>query len=250
MRYFLLTLSVLVCLAAACNKKPKAPAPGVADHLRAGKWKLSSGTVTIALPDGRDTTLDYLKFIPECYKDDYFTFDSINHGRRYTGTTCTPADPEYFSFIWELGGNNNQIDIYNGFNWVYGIIDTVHPFEIHKNVNGVDDTIVGRLDTLVPPKDFIQLDTIRKLTFHGVPGGIGETGLPRGGFDIYSADLYSVSASTFTIHFQMHTYRMDTTNRHAASFLLPLEWEINPGEYQVLPYYQRDTVDYILNFKN
>ncbi len=249
MRYIVLALSVLLCVA-ACNKKPT-PNYGTESKLRSGKWKLASGTVKLRKPDGKDTTVDYMQFIPECYKDDYFMFDSMNMGRRFTGsTTCSPADPEYFSFYWDLK-DNAFLSLYNGLNYIYGITDTIQPFELDTlSWSPLEfDTVIGQLDTILPPKLLIQLDTIRKLKFYGIPGGVGETGVARGGFDIFDGDLINFSESSFTLHFQMHSYYWDSTQYHGASFLLPLgtpDPDPNPGYYGR---YARDTFDYNLTFR-
>jgi hypothetical protein len=50
MKYFYLALS-LVLLTVACNKKP-AESDSREDILRKGKWKLSSGRLTVNKPDG------------------------------------------------------------------------------------------------------------------------------------------------------------------------------------------------------
>src|ERR1035438_5677028 len=119
MRYFFLSVSALL-LFAACSKNPTMTAT-TQNILRTGKWQLSSGTVAVRKPNGLDTTLNYLLFIPTCYKDDYLVFDSLNYGQRYTGTnTCSPADPAYYTFSWQLQNNNTTINLYNGFNYIYG----------------------------------------------------------------------------------------------------------------------------------
>ena len=264
MRYFLpshkgvfllltcFTLSVLLFF--ACSKQPKVN-QSRENLLRTGKWKLTSGTIKVKKPNGKDTTLDYLKFIPDCYKDDYFVFDSLDYGKRYTGTnTCSAADPEYFVLHWRLKGSGNTIDLYNGLNYIYGIVDTVQPFELDTlSLSPLQyDTIIHALDTLPGyVRSFIALDTIRTLKFSGVPGGIGPTGLPRGGFDIYDADLLNIDQTTFTIHFQMHSYYRDSTKWHTASILLPIDhtlpYDPNPDSLQTI---RLDTFNYSLTFTN
>lgn len=250
MRYFLLTLSVILFFA-ACNKKPKVDA-SIENMLRNGKWKLSSATVRVKKPNGKDTTLDYLKFIPDCYKDDYLVFDSLHYGRRYTGAnTCSPADPEYFTFNWQLKGNNNLMDLYNGFNYIYGIVDTVQLYGLDTQSTAplAYDTIkgMGSLDTSVPPKLYIELDTIRKLFFSGVVAGSGPTGPALGGFNITDADLINFSQQSFSLHFQMISYYTDSTNWHGASYLQPIDPVINPGANALI---RPDTFDYQLNYTN
>src|SRR3954454_20812879 len=100
MKYFFLTLSVILIFT-ACNKTPTVTA-NRENILRSKKWKLSSGTLTVKKPNGRDTNLKYLDFIPDCYKDDYLTFDSMRHGTVFTGAvSCNAADPASHSFVWQ-----------------------------------------------------------------------------------------------------------------------------------------------------
>lgn len=253
MRYFFLSLSVMVLLFAACSKNPTITA-STQNTLRTGKWKLSSGTVTLRKPNGLDTTLNYLLFIPDCYKDDYLVFDSLNYGRRYTGSnTCSPADPQYFTFSWRLRNNNATLDLYNGFNYIYGIVDTVQPYKFDTlNQSPLQlDTVLGTLDTTVTPKLALELDTIRDLMYFGVPAGFGPTGDSTGGFDIYNADLINLSSSSFVLHFQMISYYTDSTKWHDANdslyLLLGIGDPTNPG---LLGINRPDTFNYSLTFTN
>ena len=256
MRYFLLSFLTLLVIFffATCNKKPTVNA-SMENTLRTGKWKLSSATVAVRKPNGKDTTLDYLKFIPDCYKDDYLVFDSMNYGRRYTGSNkCSPADPEYFPFVWDLKYNNTIIDLYNGFNYIYGIVDTIQPFyndTITMNPFLVYDTVIGTLDTTVPPKQWVELDTVRKLFFSGVAAGTGSVGPALGGFNINDADIYNFSQQSFTLHFQMISYYTDSTKWHGASYLLPLtpgaDPNLNPDSFAII---RPDTFNYSLTFTN
>ncbi len=239
-----LTLSAIL-LFNACKKSKQNPS--TSDILRTGKWMLSSGTVTVRNPNGKDTVLNYLKFIPVCYADDYLVFDSLNYGRRYTGAvTCSPADPSYFAFSWELTSNNTRMNLYNGFDNIYGIVDTVQPFyndTISNNPYLVYDTIIGALDTPYPPKIFLELDTIRKLVFSGVPAPNGNS--------ISNADIVNISQSSFTLHFQMISYYNDSTKWHSATYLLPLDSgsdpSMNPDSFAVT---RPDTFNYSLTYTN
>jgi hypothetical protein len=197
-----------------------------------------------------DTTLDYLKFIPTCYLDDYLVFDSLNYGRRYTGSnTCSPADPEYFVFSWTLTNNYSRMNLYNGFNDIYGIVDTVQLYQMDTlSLSPLTlDTVMGYLDTSVPPKTFIELDTVRPLFFSGVPAGTGPVGPALGGFNINNADITNLSQSSFTLHFQMISYYTDSTKWHGASYLYPLDDVVNPDSFAVI---KPDTFNYSLTYTN
>ena len=253
MRYFLVSLLTLLVIFffAACNKKPKVDA-SMENMLRNGKWKLSAGTVAVRKPNGKDTTLDYLLFIPDCYKDDYLVFDSLKYGRRYSGSnTCSPADPEYFVFSWQLRNNNTIMDLYNGFNYIYGIVDTIGQYRadtLSKSPTLVLDTVIGTLDTLPGiTKIFIELDTIRQLFFYGVTAGTGPLGPALGGFNINDASILNFSQSSFTLHFQMISYYIDSTLWHGASYWLPIDPVFNPGSYPII---RPDTFNYSLTYTN
>ena len=244
-----ITLSAML-LFNACSKKKQAP--GVPDMLRTGKWKLASGTVMVRKPNGKDTTLNYLNFIPECYKDDYFSFNSATQGTKYNGTNmCNAGDPDSTVFSWTLMNNNTQISLYSGFNYIYGIVDTVqlYKFDTLSQSPLVYDTVLGALDTVAPPKTVVELDTIRTLFFSGVPAGMGPTGFAMGGFNITNAQITNFSQGSFTLHFQEISYYTDSTNWHSASYLAPLDptGVTNPDSFAVI---RPDTFNYTLTFTN
>jgi hypothetical protein len=251
MRYFLLTLSVIL-LFLACSKKPKTTAT-VENILRTGKWKLSAATVTVRKPNGKDTTLNYLNFIPGCYKDDYLEFDSLNYGKRYTGdSTCSAAEPLFYPFAWQLKNNNSMMSLYNGFNYVFGIVDTVQPYHadtLSQVPYLVLDTVagMGTLDTTLPPKLYVEIDTVRELRFSGVVAGQGNTGPAIAGFNITDGYITNFSQQSFELHFQLISYYDDSTKWHSASILQPLDDIINPDSFGVrLP----DTFNYTFTYSN
>lgn len=216
MKYFYLALSAIL-LFASCDRHPD-PSSSTEDMLRKGSWKLASGKLTVNRPNGLDTTLNYLNFIPECYKDDYIRFDSMDYGKRYFGTVaCSPADPTYVLFKWQLKGNGKTIDLLSGFNNIYAVVDTIQPyhFDTIQQSPLVLDTVLGYLDTLPGQiKTFIVLDTVRELRFSGVPVGSLIAGTPIGGFDIYNAELTNFSQSSFTLNFDVRSVYPDSTNYH------------------------------------
>lgn len=240
MKYCLMTLSAIL-LFVACNKKP-VNTTGPEDILRTGKWKLASGTLTVKNPNGKDTTLDYMKFILDCYKDDYFKFDSLHNGKIYYGTVnCNAGDPEYRSFQWKLTNDGTTMDWYNGLNWVFAVVDTIQPYKFDTLVKEPLelDTLVGRLDTLEGQwKIFIVLDTIRELKYSGIPIGQYQPSLYSSGFDINRAAITDLTQAGFTLNFQIIGTRLDSTNYHAGP----------PNNFA--PLEKLDTLRYKLKFSN
>lgn len=230
MKYFFLALSALVILA-SCNKEPKVTA-NRENLLRAKKWKLSGGTITVKKPNGKDTVLQYLTFLPDCYKDDYLKFDSMRYGTVFTsGTSCSAADPASHGFVWQLSNNDNSIDLYDGFNNIFAVNDTIQPYHfdtLQQTPYLILDTIVKTTDT-TPGflKSFIVLDTIRELRFTRVE-------LPQ--FDIFKADITDFSASSFTINFTAKWVYPDSLNLHGG---IP---------NNLPPIYREDTVKYKLTY--
>jgi len=229
MRYIFLALS-LVVLIAACNKQPDPATPNRENLLRAKKWKISGGTMTVKNPNGKDTALDYMKFVDTCYWDDYIKFDSLHFGGLYTGAQkCNPSDPESRSFTWRLSGpNDDYIDLFDGFNTIFAATTSIMPY--HFDTLGKNplklDTIIGRLDT-IPGfiKTFIVLDTIRELRF---------TSYKIPNFTIYGAEIKDFTESSFKLKFSFKTTRLDSTNGHAG---VPFNLD---------PITVPDTADYLL----
>ncbi len=207
MKYFYMALLAVVVFA-ACNKTPQAQAPSMEEMLRTGKWKVASGTITIKKPDGRDTVLDYVKYVPYCHKDDYITFDSQLHGAIYSSSIkCNPGDPDHIDFLWNL--RNNYIDMYNGFTGIHGVTSAVEP--LSWDTLSIEpwqvDTILGTFDTLLGyTKTFLVVDSIRILK-------IDSTAVPL--LNVYNAVISNFSQSEFTLRFYMISTRLDTTGWHA-----------------------------------
>lgn len=239
MRYLYLALSSLLLLA-ACNKTPTAQNTKE-NMLRAGKWKLTGGTLTFRLPSGKDTTVQYLNYVPDCYKDDYVVFDSLYFGKRYLGTTCTAADPAYYEFSWRLTDNGTKIDLYNGFNNLFAVNDAIQPWQpdtTQYNPFVIVDTVIGYLDTLNGYiKTFIEIDSVRNLVFTPYLLGTSATGLASAGYDIYNADITDFSANSFTLHFYVKATYPDSTHNHSGA--------PNPD-----PIIKPDTLLYVLHYTN
>jgi hypothetical protein len=95
--------------------------------LRTGKWKITSGTVNLRLPSGKDTTLNLLYFIHACHRDDFLRFDSTDHGAVLNGgTSCSTADADSINFLWRLSNSDKTLDIYNGFNLIDSVAEIVY----------------------------------------------------------------------------------------------------------------------------
>jgi len=207
MKYLCLALSV-VLIFAACNKKPT-PTLTRVDMLRTGKWKLSSGTLSMRLPNGRDTTLNYLNYLPSCYSDDYFVFNTSTAGATFTGSNkCSAADADSIEFQWALSNDYNNISFYRGFTFVWSIQESVNyiKFDTLSQSPLVIDTIHGVLDTLPGfYRTVVVLDSTWNLTFvrDSVPT-----------FNINNAAITNFSQSSFTINFTMLSTYPDTVNHH------------------------------------
>lgn len=231
MRYLILALSVASLLFTACNKEPDVT-PSKENMLRDKRWKLSSSsTMTVKKPDGKDTILKYRDYIDTCYLDDYLSFDSLYFGWLHTGDQhCDVAEPSQRMFKWRLWSNDNNVDLYGGFNWIFAATCSIEPYHFDTLEQSPLrlDTIIGRTDT-TPGfiKSFIVLDTIRELRYHNYK-------IPD--FDIYGATVSSLDASTFSIKFSHKGTRLDSTNFHAGA------------PYNDLPLVVPDTVDYNLIF--
>ena len=198
-KYILLAFSAIV-LYTSCNKKPTAAAPDRESMLRTGKWKVTAGTFTRRLPIGsKDTTLNYLNFIPSCHKDDYIIFDSMMHAAVYSGTSkCNASDADHIPFVWQLKNNGNNIDLYNGYNNLYtawiGILGVKFDTTFNDGTTIVVDTLVGALDTPAHGH-YIVLDSIWQYAI------IDTVGTPQ--ISIYNAEITDFSQSSFKLHFNV-----------------------------------------------
>jgi hypothetical protein len=231
MKYFFLALSMLV-LIASCNKDPQ-PTTSKENLLRAKKWKIKDGTMTVKQPNGKDTVLSYTSFIDSCYMDDYIKFDSNHFGSLFTGTVhCSPADPASRSFTWNLMPNETYIDLFNGFNTIFCVNTIILPYHfdtLEKSPLKLD-TIVGTLDTIPGfTKQFIVLDTVRELRYN-------QFRIPN--FDLYGAEIRNLTSSSFKLKFSFKCTRLDSTGLRAGA------------PYNNPPATLPDTADYILNFES
>lgn len=234
-KYFILALSVILVYT-ACNKKPTQQ-PGRKDMLRAAKWKVSSGTVTMRLPDGRDTTLNYMNYIPVCHQDDYFDFNSDLYGAMFNGSNkCDAGEPDSITLSWRLSTDNNYISLYNSDHLYYGLHDSIEPYRFDTlnfspleldTLYGVNDTVEGYQRVL------IVLDTIWTARFDS--NGVANT-------DIYNAFITDFSASSFTVHFSHYSWYLDTTGHHTG-------WIINgPDTMDYKPIVRPDTFRYKITY--
>ncbi len=229
MKYLLFIVSSVTLLMVACTKDAVV-SPDKASILKSKKWRITGGTVTVKRPDGKDTAIPYYDLQDECNKDNYLTFDSLYFGQVYANTkTCNAADPVSRTFTWKLNDkNDNLIDLYGGFNMIYCVNQNIEPyvFETLSTAPLVLDTLIGRLDT-IPGfiKQFIVLDTIRKVTYtpYKIPS-----------FDLYGAEISDFSSVSFKLKFSFKTTRLDSTNFHAGI----------PENFP--PYIVNDTADYSL----
>ncbi len=231
MKYFFLFLSAIVLLTACTQPSPEVT-PSTENLMRSRQWKLSGGTMTVKKPDGKDTNLQYLDFIPDCYKDDYMKFDSAHFGLYFTGgEKCDASDPDSRAFTWRLYNNDRYIDLFDGFNSIFAVTQNIEPyrFETLSTAPLELDTIIGRLDT-TPGflKQFIVLDTIREVHF---------TSYPIHEYDLYGAELVDFTEGSFKLKFSFKTRRLDSTNFHAGP----------PENYP--PIDLPDTTDYLLTYR-
>src|ERR1700743_427865 len=102
------------------------PNPSTTDYLRTGRWKMSAATVMMKIPDGRDTTINYMSLMPACRLDDYITFDSLNRGFVHNGgVSCSAGDADSIGFVWSITNNNTVMSIYNGFTLIDSVAQLV-----------------------------------------------------------------------------------------------------------------------------
>ncbi|MCW3122775.1 MAG: hypothetical protein JWQ38_2267 [Flavipsychrobacter sp.] len=227
-KYFVLTLSVIL-LFVACNKRPTPAAPDRESMLRTGKWKIAGGTFTKKLPYGnKDTTLQYLNFIPDCRKDDYIVFDSQKHAAVFSGALkCNASDADKIPFVWQLTNNGGNIDFYNGFNNLYSASATIIPVHFDTIYNDgstlVLDTLVGVFDTPAHGP-VVELDSIWEYR-------IDTLATPQ--ISIYNAEITDFSQSSFMLHFTVISTYPDARNHRWA-----------------LPVIRPDTMKYIVKYTN
>src|SRR4051794_40664330 len=115
MNKFGILILLVVVIIASCSKN-STPIAGRSDMLRTGKWTLASGSVTMKLPSGKDTTLNYLNFLPSCHQDDYMIFRDNQDASMFSNSTkCNVGDPDSVTFKWGFANNNNNLSLYHGF---------------------------------------------------------------------------------------------------------------------------------------
>jgi hypothetical protein len=241
-KYLLLTLSVIAIIV-SCNKKPVVT-PGRSDMLRTGKWSIESGTVIMKLPDGRDTILNYLNFLPFCHQDDYMVFHEGSDAAMFSaGNKCNAGDPDSFTFKWDLTTNDNYLSLYHGFDFIYGITDTILlPFHFDTLAQIPDlvlDTIHGVFDTLPGyTRTVIILDTIWDMKFDSVSLKYN---------NIQNSQITDFSQSGFTLHFWVYSQYPDSTGHHTGRMADPL----NPTDsLDWNPIWRRDTLKYTIRYRN
>lgn len=232
MKYFFFLVASAMLLFAACGKPPVIT-PNKEGILRSKKWRITGGTITVKKPNGKDTSLEYRKYIDTCYLDDYISFDSMHFGKAYSNSDrCNVADPEFRSFTWRLHDDERHIDLYDGFNMIFAVNTSIEPY--HFDTLSLDpfklDTIIGRLDT-IPGfiKQFIVLDTIRELRY---------TRYPIPNFNLYGAEISEFSEVSFKLKFSFKTKSLDSTNYHAGM----------PDNFS--PIVVEDTADYNLTISS
>jgi len=209
MKYFILAFSVIL-IYASCSKS-STPTVSRQATLRTGRWKISSGSLTVKLPNGKDSSLNYMNFIPACHLDDYIDFNSPNYGAVFSGVTkCNPGDPDSVTFTYNLSDNDNELSINSNFYLYYGVSETIQPFVFDTLQNSpaplVLDTLYGVLDTAAGyTRTVIVLDTIWNLQF---------TDTPITTNSVFQGQLSNFSASSFTFSYRIPSTYPDSLNHH------------------------------------
>ncbi len=244
-KYSILTLPVILLIIASCNKKPVIN-PTTEDMFRNGRWTIESGTVSMRLPDGRDTVINYMNFLPLCRQDDYYIFHGRNDGAIFSNTIkCDPSDADSITFNWYLGNNNQSLSLFSGYQFFYGITYQIQPFvfDTISYVPLVLDTLHGVLDTLPGfTRTLIVLDTFWKLHFDSC-------GLKYN--DQYNSSLVKFDQTHFTINFWVVSTYPDSTGYHTGIFTYPDP--VNPSVIDTLdknPIIRPDTLHYTITYKN
>ena len=237
-KYILLTLAVAATIA-ACNKKPEVKA-GRQDMLRDGKWSISSGTVVIKLPNGKDTTLNYLNYLPVCRRDDYMKFMTGIDAAIFTaGNKCSAADPDSIHFSWQFTNNETVLSMYNGFDFIYGIKQYIMPFRFDTLQQApylILDTIYGHYDT--PHRSpIIVLDTIWEVRYDSVNLKYN---------NLYNAKVVDFSESAFTLNFSVYSTYPDTTGYHTGMFIRTDAVPVDTIDFD--PILRPDTLKYTIKY--
>jgi len=229
--YRFLAFIAVVVLLASCSQSNPTASTDTLTLLRSYHWRLSSGTVTLPKPNGKDTTMDYMQFVPACHKDDYIKFDSGSVGAVFPGSiTCSAADADSLTFIWRLFNNGNNIDLLSIFNLFYVVQDSIIlPYYI--DTLSTTPTVV--LDTIID-SPVVELDTIWKIRYDSLP--VSGNFNVNGSADVYGANISNISKSGFTLSFRWYGVYADSIGGH----------EGGPPNYS--PLKKPDTIKYILNY--
>mgnify|MGYP003330901680 CR=1 FL=1 len=239
-----LILSVVVCVIVASCSKKTTPAASKEDMLRSGRWSVASGTVTFRKPSGFDTTVNYMNFLPKCRQDDYMVFHNGTDAAIFTGSNkCSPADPDSATFLWNFGNDFATLSMYNGFDFIYGIADSVLPFRfdtLSQYPILVLDTIHGILDTEFSYTRIVPiLDTIWNLRFDSLNLHYN---------NLYNAKVIDFTESSFTLNFWVYGSYPDTSGHHTGIFI---RTDVSPGpdtlDWPVI--YKPDTLKYSITYK-
>ena len=228
-------MSVVVLLA-SCEKTPTIN-NNRQSMMRKGKWTVSSGTLTLRKPNGIDTTLNYMDWIPVCHRDDYIQFDSLNIGYIFPGgQKCDPSAADSTKFLWKLENGETTLSLYNGFCNTFGVRESVlipFFFDTLSKSPLVLDTLVNyaaaHAQTPVGP---IVLDSMWKLHFDSA--SIMQ-------LDIYAASISSFSESSFTINYAAISTYPDSTNHHTG-------FDAANGGIDKDPIYRPDTFHYSVTY--
>ena len=209
MRYIFLALLGMI-LWSSCAKNPTINYSRES-QLRVGKWHITSGTLSVRKPNGIDTVLNYMDWIPYCHRDDYIEFDSSNQGYVFQGTVlCNPSDPDSSGFKWDLKNGETIIDLYDGFTNTFGILETIKQpyfFDTLSKAPLVLDTIVGAV-AAAATGGHVVLDSMWKLNFD-------TSAVQR--LDLYNTSISYFSSSTFTINYAAISTYPDSTNHHTGA---------------------------------
>jgi hypothetical protein len=211
-KYLILILSVMLIV--SCNRRPTVT-PSKADMLRSGHWTIASGTIRLKLPNGNDTLINYLNFLPLCHHDDYMVFHAgVNAAMFSGGNKCSPADPDSVSFQWNFSDNNNAISFYNGFDFTYSLTESILPFVFDTtqlNPYVIVDTLHGVFDTTLGyTRSLVILDTIWNLHFDSTYLNYNY---------INNAAVTNFSDNSFTINYWVVSRYPDSTNHHTNMFI-------------------------------
>ncbi|MCD6011285.1 MAG: hypothetical protein K0Q79_1147 [Flavipsychrobacter sp.] len=245
MKNFLIFTLAIVAIVTACNRAPT-PKPNKQDMLRSGKWSISSGRVIIKLPNGKDTTLNYLDYLPFCRRDDYMVFHEGQTAAIFTASNkCSPADPDSTYFNWYFSNNETNLSMYHGFDFIYGIREYIMPFRFDttwdfSHTTFVLDTIHGILDTEFGYTRVIPiLDTIFEVRFDSVNLKYN---------NLYNAKVLDFTESSFTLSFFVYATYPDSTQHHTGMFIYtdPISSALDTLNWD--PILRPDTLKYTIKY--